>query len=56
MKPRILIPIGLGLALAFFVFVLSNRSTFGQRCERMYPNAPTEQERCVRNLASGVRP
>lgn len=43
----VLVP-GFGL----LIVVIAAGGTFGQRCERMYPNDPVAQERCIAQLAS----
>lgn len=44
---------GVFFALVILAGVLASGSTFGQRCERMYPAEPQRAAICVDNLAAG---
>lgn len=49
--------IGFGIAAAIILFVIATGQTFGQRCERMFPNASAyEHEACVDALSRGEFP
>lgn len=48
------------LVASFSLFVTAivwlSGGTFGQRCDRMFPNDLVRADLCVRNLANGDRP
>ncbi len=47
---------GFGAAIALIIAVHATGGTFGQRCERAFPNSALEVERCVHRLANGLQP
>jgi hypothetical protein len=47
---------GFGGAVAIILMVLSTGATFGQRCNRAFPDDPVAAERCVYDLSHGERP
>lgn len=45
---------GFGAFLVIILVVFATGATFGQRCERYYPNAsPLTVDRCVEHLSNG---
>lgn len=51
-------PIMMGtlVAVALIIIVVATGGTFGQRCNRAYPDNPARAEQCVYNLNHGVAP
>ena len=47
---------GFGATAALILAVFLTGSTFGQRCERAFPDDPPAAERCVVDLSEGQRP
>lgn len=48
--------VGLAIGALIIIFVVATGQTFGQRCDRMYPNSPIQSERCAYDLAKGFHP
>jgi hypothetical protein len=47
---------GLGATVALIAIVFATGSTFGQRCDRMFPDSALRAEACVQNLVKGNAP
>lgn len=44
------------LFVALIVAVFASGNTFGQRCDRAFPDNPARAETCVFNLSNGYAP
>jgi len=47
---------GLAGTILLIAYIFATGQSFGQRCDRMFPNDGARQELCVENLAAGRAP
>jgi len=47
---------GIGATVALIAIIFATGSTFGQRCQKAFPDDTARAAQCVHNLVKGDRP